>query len=187
MDEEFLPIDFSAPLDVEEVIARVPVDVRLSAVFAKKIIEYCRRVGRPVPVERFFHEDTVSMPEMLRFLALAARVLHPEAPLREGLRRIGRLSYATATRHFPTTYFDLDGYLRLIPDVVARAGNHARTSIVVAERRAVLSVDDYRSFREGAMGTIEAALDSLGAIPTLRMRDRGQDAFDLEICWQLTR
>src|SRR5205823_5443622 len=131
-----------------------------NAIFGKKIIEHCRSIGKPLPAERFFDEDTVSMREMLRFLTLAAQVLHPEVPRREALRRIGRLSHATAVRSFPTTYFDLHSYLQQVPARVARARDHAQTSIVVEERRAVLSVDNYCSFREGAMGTIEAALES---------------------------
>ena len=188
---EFVERDYAAPLDIAAVLARVPADATLRAFYPRAIIEHARRIGRPLPVERFFFEkDTCSLRDVVELLPLAASVLHPDVPVREGLRRIGRLSHEAMLSSpvgrvlFGVVRKHVPSYLKMVPMGVRRSGSHARAGVEIVDKRtAVVSLDEYRSYVEGAIGAIEAALEDAGVSPTVKVRTRAVDAFDLLITW----
>jgi uncharacterized protein (TIGR02265 family) len=187
---EFRRPDYSGPLDIDAQLARASAGIHLHTLYPRMILEHARGLGRPIPTGRFFaKKDRCSMRELLAFLPMAAGIIYPDVPVREGLRRLGRLSHhalvasPAGRRIFDGAHDDVAAYLRRVPEGVRASGNHARASIVVADGRAILSIDDYSSFVEGAIGAIEAAIDDAGAKGAVRVRRRGDRAWDLEIRW----
>ncbi len=84
--------DWNEPLDIEQRLGQTPADATLRGVFFQAIVDRLKAHGRPAPVT---YSGFVRYPvrEYLELAVRSARELHPNEPLREGLRRVGRGVY----------------------------------------------------------------------------------------------
>lgn len=85
----FEPIDWTAPLDVEAIVASVPPDAQIRGMFTDQVCKLAAKSGRSIGRDRYIGFKYYPLSEHIELLAQATAILHPDLPLREGLRRLG--------------------------------------------------------------------------------------------------
>jgi len=89
---DFVDPDWSAPLDVDAYIARIPPHEMLKGMFVSPVITAAAAKHHPLPGarERYLPFADYPLREHARNLVDAAQAIYPFSPVREGLRRLGR-------------------------------------------------------------------------------------------------
>jgi serine/threonine-protein kinase len=90
--------DFTAPVDLEAHLAALLPGTTVKGMFFAGLVDLCTKAGRgldlsrasPVRPRRYVAFFDYPMADLLRLQVAVAQVLHPDVPLREGLRRLGR-------------------------------------------------------------------------------------------------
>ncbi len=191
MDEEFRVPDFSAPLDTRARIATAPEDGWVRGMFFHEIASRAAtRLGRPVARERYVGFKAYPLREYLHLLVEAAGILHPDAPIREGLRRIGHLAYPTfAASTVGGILFsvagDFVGALRLASQAFRVAVHPGRVEIRRVEGKgAIAELRSMYSFAEAyQVGVFEGAMTAFGVTGDVRVRVLSVSEVDLRLTW----
>jgi len=90
----FASPDFSRPLDVEAGVSQLPIGSSIKGMYLQSVVDLCVSTGRPLPPRPVYTAfKDYPLVDHIRLLVEAARLVHPDVPLREGLRRIGRSTY----------------------------------------------------------------------------------------------
>lgn len=93
---EFRSPDFAAPLDVDEAIRAAPAEATVKGMFLQAALDDVRAAGLTLPTtESYKPFKDYPVTEFCRVLADCARLLHPDVPLREAMRRMGRRAFPT--------------------------------------------------------------------------------------------
>jgi uncharacterized protein (TIGR02265 family) len=89
---DFVDPDWSAPLDVEECIARTPASETMKGLYVAPVVKIAAAKGHVLTRarERYLPMQDYPLREHMVNLAEAARLIYPNRPIREGLRRLGR-------------------------------------------------------------------------------------------------
>jgi len=92
MVADFHDPPWSAPLDVAACLAAIPDDATVKGLFLLPMVAEAQRLGVVLPGarERYLPFSDYPLTEHATLLVEAARVLFPDASMREGLRKLGR-------------------------------------------------------------------------------------------------
>ncbi len=94
--EGFTIPDFSAPLDVDAYLSRLPAGATFKGTVAAATLNTLRTANVAPPTTKVYTEfRDYPMHELLELNIASARALCPDLPVREGLRRIGRALFPT--------------------------------------------------------------------------------------------
>lgn len=184
--------DFSAPLDAEARIAMAPSDGWVRGMFFHDPIALAReRSGRAPGLSRYTSFKSYPLRDYLRVLVSCAQLVHPDLPLREGLRRLGHLAYpafvgSTIGRVLFSVASDWIAALRLASQAYRVAVSPGRVFVQDAgPGRAIAELRHMWSFAEAyQVGIFEGALRAFGKTGTVRIRIQTTSEVDLLLEWE---
>jgi uncharacterized protein (TIGR02265 family) len=189
---EFRFPDWDAPIDLAERLRRVPAEHAVKGIFIQQVLdEACAVSGRATVAGYYAPFEDYPMREWLVLLVHGAELTCPEAPVREGIRRMGQRAYGTLAGSIVGNVLlsvvgqDIRALLRLIPRIyrVTGQGGSASASFP-APNRALVHLRDVWDFPDAFhVGLHEGALRALGTSGQVKIRVIGQASVDLEIVW----
>jgi uncharacterized protein (TIGR02265 family) len=135
----FVPVDWSAPFDPVAHIAACPAEFTIKGVIAHGVVRRLERGGY-APAGRYSFQTFKDYPlrEHLELVVDAARLMHPDQPLREALRRLGRVAYDDVLETligrvvFGVLGKNFPGIVRLSAKAYEIVGSRARVTMVAA-------------------------------------------------------
>ena len=94
--EGFNEPDWNAPCDLEATARSVPRTAKSKGMLLNGILDHLAAVGKPHPTRAPYvaFKDYPAL-EHFELVIEAARTLHPALPVRQGVRRVGHLTYST--------------------------------------------------------------------------------------------
>jgi uncharacterized protein (TIGR02265 family) len=193
-DDGFALPDWQAPFDADALIARAPEAGVVKGLFFQDILDAAvsLRVTLPAPRQRYLPFIDYPMREYMGLLVSATRVIHPREPLRNGLRRLGRMAYPTLSATLlGRAIFGVAG--RDYGTIVSLASRAYAVTIkpgvvTLAERaptRAVVTLRDLWTFPDTYhVGVFEGALIAVGLRGEVKVRVLSPCDVDFEVTWQ---
>jgi uncharacterized protein (TIGR02265 family) len=163
--------DWNAPLDVEEVLARIPPDAVVRGLFFQELARQCEARGKPPPPSmppRLVPFGNYPLHAYCSSVIETARAIEPDVPLREGVRRVGRAAYpALAQSMIGRVVFGVLGndylaIIRLCAKAYSMSLNIGRAETLESgPGRAVVRLDDmFNLFDSFQVGVFEGSLES---------------------------
>jgi uncharacterized protein (TIGR02265 family) len=96
LPEGFELPDWDAPFDPQLYFDIVPLDATAKGMFLQALADEAERLGKTFELpRRYYAFHNYPLQECMELTLEAAKLIHPDASLREALRRLGRLSYRT--------------------------------------------------------------------------------------------
>jgi len=188
----FVLPDWSAPIDVDERLARAPAEGWVRGMFFQGLADQARLgSGPPVGRERYTAFKTYPLREYIELLAAAARAVHPDVPLREGLRRLGHRAFPNLTSStvgrvlFSVAGDDFGEALRLATNAFRIVASPGRVRVASLERgSALLELRHMWTFADAyQVGVFEGAMRSYRRQGEVRVLVRGVSEVDLWLGW----
>ncbi len=96
-NKPFIEPDFSSPLDLEERLQACPPEANTKGIFFNDILRQLKTAGCEEWSHSYLGFKSYSQRDFIELAAFAAVRLHPSAPIREGLRRLGQRGYVAFT------------------------------------------------------------------------------------------
>ena len=192
-DTGFVDPDWQAPLDAEAQIAQTPEIGALKGLFYQDILDTCAAMEARVSPARPRYLPFIDYPlrEYMDLLVQAAGALHPREPLRNGLRRIGRLAYPTlAGTLIGRAIFGIAG--RNFGTVLSLASRAYSVSLKPgdvelverSEGRGVVHLRNLWNFPDSyQVGVFEGALIAVGVRGKVLVRVLSRCDADFEVTW----
>jgi len=163
----------------------------VKGVFFEPIAERTRRTGRPVGRSRYVAWRGYPLSEWIEFLPAAAHALHPQQPVREGIRRLGQGAYdgflqstvGSVLMGFAGTNLDLA--VPLVPRAYVLLASHG--TVTLASHEPGRAVYQYRGLWDFIdawhVGVLEGCLRAFRRAGRLRCRMMSDCDGDLEATW----
>lgn len=196
---EFVRPDFFSDIDLEPLLVAVPSEATCKGMFLSDIVEGVRRKlpGREqellsrVDREKYLAFGDYPLREHVLLTALAAKLLYPNVPSREGARRIGQAVFPAFSESmigrviFGVLGNDLDRIFEVAPRAYQRTLSHGRiTADFVGPRHWRYRFDGYFSHLDTfQVGVIEGPILAAGKTPHVRVRTRSLFLGELDIHW----
>jgi uncharacterized protein (TIGR02265 family) len=189
MADDFSPPDFRAPLAWQDLIASVPSDIKVRGIFFNTIADELQKIGHPEkPHIPFKHYP---LGELMAFEVRAAQILYPQQPLREGLRRLGRLGYPSLLQTTPgrilfsVSELDFRIALTLASKAYGISVTRGTCEVVDMQRnRAHLKLTDIYNFVDCTqVGVIEGTMRSLHVDGSVLVRQISQGSIEFLVEW----
>ncbi|MEB2314407.1 MAG: DUF2378 family protein [Sorangiineae bacterium] len=189
----FAEPNIRAPLELEARIAKLPSGATVKGMFLSSIAKLVEGRGGARPGrERYLAFSSYPLREMLELLPVAAERAYPGVPVRDGMRRLGRLAYPTFTAStlgrvvMSVASNEPLAALKLAPKSYALIGNTGSARVVeVDARSAILELRGVWGFPEAYnVGVHEGALDTLGVIGEVLVRVHSLADVDLLLRWR---
>jgi len=189
VDDFSLP-NVHAPLASRPLLARVPASAQARGVFFNFIVDELAGAGHEEPRRLPFKMYPIS--ELMELSLRAAAILHPQAPVREGLRRIGRLSYSSLVSTtagsvlFSVAGLDFRIALTLASKAYALSMNHGTCEVVALHKRwAHLALRGIYNFVDASqVGVFEGAMDAYRVKGRVLVRTLDDTSADLLLQWE---
>jgi uncharacterized protein (TIGR02265 family) len=190
---EFREPDWTAPIDLAELLAQAPAEQSVKGLFFASIVARARAASGVSPGRPSYATfQDYPLREWLELLIRAAELTHPREPVREGLRRLGRGAYAAFTDSVigkvlvSTAGGDVGAVLRQLPRIYRVSGNTGTAEVSFIEpARAIIHLRDIWDFPDAyQVGIYEGGLAALGATGHVRVRTLGLSGADLEVTWR---
>ena len=160
--------DFGAPLDVAERLRLVPRAATVKGMFFDApIAEAFRRSGQHAGKRAYFPFKDYPLTEHIQVLVACAMAAYPDAPVREGLRRLGRDAFTTFLESlagrvlFSVAGRSFDAALGLVARSYAIAGPVGTATVKTrAPDAAVIHLKEIYNFPDAYhVGVFEAAME----------------------------
>lgn len=190
--DDFIVPDWDRPLDVAGYLASIPETAVTKGMFFDPLRQRLRERGGRVPGrEHYLAFRTYSMREYLEVVLECSALLHPEASVRERLRRMGHLVYPTfAETLIGRVLFKFAGsnvplLLSAVPRAYKRVDPASSATVATLEEgRAVLEIRNMWDVPEATqVGVYEGGLEAVGLSGEVKIRSRSLCDCDLEIRW----
>jgi uncharacterized protein (TIGR02265 family) len=186
---DFATPDFGRHIDVEARIAATPESATIKGLMFKPLLRAAQASGGAAPGQGHYAAFTdYPLREFMQVQVAAARAAHPELPLGEGLRRLGRPVYrelresAAGTFLFALAGGDLMASVRLVNRVYNMLTTARADSTVVDERQALIHLRGTHAFPEVYQaGIYEGALEVFGRQGDVRVRQLGPGNLDIQL------
>lgn len=187
--------DWGAPLDLDAHLRLAPSDGRVKGMFFRRILDDVRKqTGRSLRKESYFPFSDYRLTDWLVLLHDAARAAHPDQPVREGLRRLGRGMYPTFVDStigkvvFSIAPNDVMRALPLYPRIWSVISNHGTAEVdelvngrvVIRQRNVWDFVDSFQ------LGSLEGGMLFFGVAAEVRIRQLSPCDADFELTWGTT-
>ncbi len=178
------------PLAVKELIARTPKSAHARGVFFNFVIDELVRARHPEPRRIAFKMYPVS--ELMELSVRTAAIVHPHVSTREGLRRLGRLSYSSLVSTtagsvlFSVAGLDFRIALTLASKAYALSMNHGRCEVVEMHKRwARIELRSIYNFVDSSqVGVFEGAMDAYRVKGRVLVRTVDDTSADLLLEWE---
>ena len=163
--------DWAAPLDVAERLRIVPASATVKGMFFDAPIdEAYRRSGQHLARRAYFPFKDYPLREHIQVLVACAMAAYPDAPVREGLRQLGRDAFRTFLESlsgrvlFSVAGRSFDAALGLVARSYAIAGPVGTATVKSRTRdAAVIHLQEIYNFPDAYhVGVFEAALSYFG-------------------------
>ncbi len=194
-DSGFAAPNWQAPLDASAQIASTPDAGAIKGLYFQDIVDACAGMHRTLHASRSRYLPFIDYPmrEYMELLVAAAALVHPREPLRNGLRRLGRLAYPTlAATLIGRAIFGVAGRdFGVILSLASRAYGVSLKpgSVTLVEReaqRGVLQLRELWNFPDTyQVGVIEGALIAVGLRGEVKVRVLSPCDVDFEVTWQV--
>lgn len=193
--DAFRTPDWTRPLEPEAFYELMPEHATAKGMFFELVLDELERQGlrahlrRDVPPYRGFKDYPYR--DLLELEVEAAQLLHPRVSLREGLRRLGRLSFPMFTSSmigrvvFGVIGADPGRVLRLAAKGYGIAANtgHAEP-LDVGEDQGVLRLETIYNFPAAYhVGLVEGALEMYGRSPEIKVVEHSLVSVDILAIW----
>lgn len=185
--------DWESPLDFDDYVERAPRDQVVRGMFPEALRKLLNDRGHDMqdyPKFRTFHEYPLD--DWLHFLAHAARALHPDLTLRQGLRCVGWLAYPTLLdSHIGRVIFGIFG--RNLPRIFSAVTKGYRVSGRVGHAKIIESGRNHARYRLEDMftfadsyqvGVAEGVLRHYGYSGDVKVSVDSISSIELSICWR---
>jgi uncharacterized protein (TIGR02265 family) len=188
----FVEPPWTAPLDAEAEIRALPQVAQVRGLMIAPMLANVKKRGTTPTVERerYLSFNLYPLREHVRLLVDSCKVLFPELPLRQGLRKLGR--GASDAFGASTVGKVTIGVAEGAHDIVAAFAKGyelnlqpGRACVVESgPRRVVVSLDDVHYFLDSHhVGAFEGALKRAGVRGRVLIARRGRAAADLLLEW----
>jgi uncharacterized protein (TIGR02265 family) len=190
---EFRFPDWRAPIDLHERLPRTPAEQTVKGMFMQQIIEQARAAsGRSPQEDAFLPFQDYPMRAWMELLVRCAELAHPAEPAREGIRRLGQLSYATFSASSAGQVMvelfggDMSSVLRFVPRYFRLTGRGGIADVsFLAEHQAIVHLRDVWDFPDAYhVGVYEGVMRGVGAKGQVKVRMIGVSGADLEVVWR---
>jgi uncharacterized protein (TIGR02265 family) len=187
-----VPPDFTATLDAEAEIAAVPPEATSKGTWLSTLADRVTSAGQvPVVAGPFIGFKDYPGADFCRLLVQAARVVHRDVPLREGLRRIGRAAYNDINTSlvgrvvFGAVGRDIHRLMALTSKAYEVSGHPQRGEVVEhASNHAIIRLTCIFTFVDCYQpGVLEGVLDVCGLKGTITMKKHSASAADFLAEW----
>lgn len=183
--------DWSAPLDVAARVAAAPDDGTVRGMFFQQIAD---ALGDRLPdgvSDRYTAFGNYPLRGYMELLAEAARVLHPQQTVREGLRRLGQQVYPmfastmVGSAIFAVAGHDFGKVASLASKAYGVSISPGRLSTIqVAPAHLRVQMIDIWSFPASFQyGVFEGAMEQCGVTGRIRVAQHSPSAADFDIQW----
>ncbi len=188
--EDFVALDWNAPLEMNARLAAVPKDVTIKGMFLLRALRQAKQRGGFSVKKRYTAFSDYPASEVLEVFLDCARHAFPNVTEREGLRRLGISAYPTFAETVPgkvllaMTNLSWTSVLDFAPRAYATVGG-ARVSVEwQGERCAVVKLRDLWSFPDAYhIGVFEGAMREFETGGTTRIHVRSFCDVDLLLEW----
>jgi uncharacterized protein (TIGR02265 family) len=192
MTEGFHQPDVLAPLELDARLSGIPKDANVKGMFLSSLVDHVEaRTGERIGRKRYVAFVSYPLAELLELLPKAAELVHPNLPVREGMRRLGQAAYPTfADSTLGRVLMSIAGSdpraaLHLAPRAYRLVGNTGEARVVdVDDCTSILELRGVWSFPDAYnVGVHEGALEAFGQDGEVRVRVHSISDVDLEIRW----
>ena len=181
------------PFDASEYIRSTPVDATLKGMFLQAFANYARQAGKTLSCrQRFYAFNDMPLTQALELAQETAERVHPELPLAQGLRQVGRILYpAFASSMIGKVIFSaaterLGTRIELAPQAIEACLSHGK---LVVERpddgSALLRLSDSTLFTECIpVGVVEGMLGAARRPGIVASRVHSLTEIEIFVRWQ---
>jgi uncharacterized protein (TIGR02265 family) len=188
----FHAFDPHAELDLEAVLARIPDHATVKGMYLNGVVKDARAQGVELEASRYVSLDDYPARDYHALVAQAAAKLHPDVPLREGLRRLGRSAFPTLRESmvgrmvFGVVGDDPAALFKLVSKAWSLSQNTVRAELISAEPgRVVVNMTGFDWFVDDfTLGIFEGVILSTGHTPTVGVRHPRKLETDFECLWR---
>jgi uncharacterized protein (TIGR02265 family) len=188
----FVLPDWDAPLDLAAHLATIPAEATAKGMFVESALQNVCALGRTPPTQEKFHGfRDYPLRRVIELLAECARISHPEATLREALRRVARPGYAVFSNSLigRVVFAAIGRDPAAIVGLSARAWKHAISVGRLEPRPAdgkniVLHFSDLYVTEPVAIAIAEGVLEACDRSGYVAQRLRSPTEGDLLIRWE---
>ncbi len=182
-----------APLELEARIAALPANATVKGMFLSSISDLVEeRAGQRPGRKRYVAFANYPLREMIELLPKAAELAYPGRPVREGMRRLGRMAYPTfASSTVGRVVMSIAGEdpraaLHAAPKAYRLVGNTGAARVLdTGDGEAILELRGVWGWPESYnVGVHEGALDALGVDGEVKVRVMSLCDADLLIRWR---
>lgn len=190
----FVLPDWSAPIDIDGAIARVPADATSKGMFVHSLVSEVEKTGKTLTKldRRYVAFRDYPLREIMALIVEAGDLLHPFATPRERLRRISRLGYTAFAESMIGKVVlgvvvgrDVGRVLRLAGRAFPHTLSHAHIETRwVEENAALVEGRKLHLFADCfGPGIAEAALMACGRRGVVALKRHSDSDFDCWIRW----
>lgn len=133
----FRPPDFSRPVTVADAVAACVDGAVVKGMFMQSVVDELKRAGKPVPLAT----DVIAFKDYpiaayVELIMAGAAALYPDVPPREGIRRLGRVTWAALRESligkvvFGVLGNDMQAITRLVPKAYSIAGRGTVVEVI---------------------------------------------------------
>jgi uncharacterized protein (TIGR02265 family) len=189
---DFVEPDWSAPLDVESSLARIPKGATIKGNFVSAIVKAASAKGHALSVarDRYLPFHDYPLREQAELLVEAAPVFFPDRPLRHGLRLLGRSAMPIfremtvgkvllAQASDPMSHLEVcaKGYGIVYPNCSVSIIDPTPKATVIRIERIYNFLDSHH------VGVFEGCLTTIGVRPTISVRMKSPIEADFLCRW----
>lgn len=191
--EGFAPPDFDAPIDIEAHIEATPEEGTLKGMYFEHLRKMMADEGLILPGPRsYLSFRDYSLRDYLRLSAVAAKHLHPDASMREGLRRVGHSSYRVLSSSlvgkvaFGVLGRDLQRITKLVSKAYALSVSPGRaTPLDIGDNHSIVRLDDVYTFADCMqVGSFEGVFEMLGYEGDVQIKSISMSSCELYSRWK---
>lgn len=162
--------DWRAPLDVEAFLAAVPEGITVKGMFYTRLMDELERFGFKRGPEKYSAYRDYPMEGMLALELDAAKKLYPEEPIRNALRKLGWIAYASFAESMVgrMVFGVLDNNPAAIVRVAGKGYKYSMSrgraeTIESSDSHAIIRIVDVWNFSDCyQVGVIEGGLNHMG-------------------------
>ena len=190
-ESDFVALDMSSPLDIDAHVALVPPGATVKGMQFQALLDECARRGKPIAGRRYLGFRDYPGTELVELLVLTAERVWPDVPLREGLRRVGRIAYPTLRESllgsvvFKAIGNDIPRLWSLIEKGYALSASSGRARVLEhRDLEVIVRLEDMYSFVDAwHVGILEGGVLTYGSEPDVKIRKLSATAADFRVRW----
>jgi uncharacterized protein (TIGR02265 family) len=183
---------FTAPLDLEAHLALVPAHATVKGTIAQATVDALVSAGKPAPAEKFTPFRDYPMRSLIELNYRSAQTIYPDVPVREGLRRLGKVVFPAFTQTllgkvmygvFGNNVASIFKIANKSYDMTQNVGR-CRTEVVGGNAVRISFVDTYTFLSSYHFGIIEGTLEACRVTGAVWLHERTASEGDFHIAWE---